>query len=104
MHARSWRGIGARSRARPIEEMGVAVAHQLKSPLSAVKALVQLGLRNPAESPSHGRLTAVEAEVARVLEILETQFAAGRSEPAAASAGAHPGDADAPEEELRRTG
>ena len=70
MHTRSWRN-GPPRRALLLEEMGVAVAHQLKNPLSAIKALVQLGLRNPAEGPSHGRLAEVEAEVARMLEILQ---------------------------------
>lgn len=79
MHARSWRE-GARERARLIEEIDVAMAHQLKNPLSAVKALVQLGLRNPAETPSHGRLAAVEAEVARMLEILRGHLAAAALE------------------------
>ncbi len=61
----------ALERARDLEEMGVKVAHELKSPLSAVKALVQLGLRNPAERASHERLAVVEREVGRMQEILQ---------------------------------
>lgn len=53
------------------EQMGVRVAHQLKNPLSALKALVQLGLRNPAEGASHARLALLEREVARMQEILQ---------------------------------
>lgn len=55
------------------------MAHQLKNPLSAVKALVQLGLRNPAESASHERLAVLEREVDRVQEILTSYLSAWRS-------------------------
>jgi signal transduction histidine kinase len=47
------------------------VAHELKNPLTGVKALVQLGLRNPAEASSHERLEVVEKEVTRMQEILQ---------------------------------
>ena len=61
----------ARSRARAVgDDMGVKVAHELKNPLTGVKALVQLGLRNPAESSSHARLAVVEKEITRMQEIL----------------------------------
>ena len=53
MPTRIWRGSGEREHTAMLEEMGAAVAHQLQNPLSAVKARVQLGLRNPAEGPSH---------------------------------------------------
>jgi two-component system, NtrC family, sensor histidine kinase HydH len=53
-----------------LETMGMKVAHELKNPLSAVKALVQLGLNNPAESASHERLAVLKVEVARMQEIL----------------------------------
>ncbi len=67
---------GSRMAARPDaadlgDRIGVKVAHELKNPLTAVKALVQLGLRNPAESPSHARLALVEKEIARMQEILK---------------------------------
>lgn len=60
----------ALGRARELEPAGVEVAHELKNPLSAVKALVQLGLRTPAESASHDRLRIIEREVTRMQEIL----------------------------------
>ncbi len=61
----------ALTRAESLERVGSKVAHELKNPLTAVKALVQLGLRNPAEAPSHERLQVVEKEVSRVQEILQ---------------------------------
>jgi nitrogen-specific signal transduction histidine kinase len=56
----------------------VKVAHELKNPLSAVKALVQLGLRNSAESASHERLAVLEREVTRMQEILMSYLAPPR--------------------------
>lgn len=79
MHTRSWPRSGALGRARQVEQMGVKLAHQLKNPLSAVKALVQLGLRNPAESPSHQRLAVIEGEITRMQEILLGYLASGGS-------------------------
>ena len=61
----------ALARARSLEQVGARVAHELKNPLSAVKALVQLGVRNPDEARSHERLQVVEKEVARMQEILQ---------------------------------
>lgn len=60
----------ALARAQSLEQIGSKVAHELKNPLTGVKALVQLGLRNPAESSSHARLEVVEREVTRMQEIL----------------------------------
>lgn len=56
-----------------VAEMSVKVAHELKNPLTGMKALVQLGLRNPTESSSHVRLAILEKELARMQEIL-TRF------------------------------
>jgi signal transduction histidine kinase len=61
----------ALARARSLEQVGARVAHELKNPLAAVKALVQLGVRNPDEARSHDRLEVVEKEVARMQEILQ---------------------------------
>jgi two-component system sensor histidine kinase HydH len=61
----------ALARARALEQVGSKVAHELKNPLTGVKALVQLGLRNPAEAASHERLEVVEREVSRMQEILQ---------------------------------
>ncbi len=61
----------ALTRARALEQIGTKVAHELKNPLTGVKALVQLGLRNPTEAPSRDRLELVEREVTRMQEILQ---------------------------------
>ena len=63
---------------RDLEQVGLKVAHELKNPLSALKALVQLGLRNPAEGPSHERLALLEREVMRMQEILQAHLSSGR--------------------------
>ncbi len=61
----------ALTRAQTLEQIGTKVAHELKNPLTGVKALVQLGLRSPGEAASHGRLEVVEREVTRMQEILQ---------------------------------
>jgi two-component system, NtrC family, sensor histidine kinase HydH len=61
----------ALTRAQTLEQIGAKVAHELKNPLTGVKALVQLGLRNPAEASSHERLEMVEREATRMQEILQ---------------------------------
>jgi two-component system, NtrC family, sensor histidine kinase HydH len=69
--AREEMASDALTRARTLEQIGSQVAHELKNPLTGVKALVQLGLRNPAEASSHERLEVVEREVTRMQEILQ---------------------------------
>lgn len=62
----------ALARAESLEQIGAKLAHELKNPLTGVKALVQLGARNPAEAPSRERLEVVEREVTRMQEILQS--------------------------------
>jgi two-component system sensor histidine kinase HydH len=57
---------------------GAEVLHALKNPLTGVRALVQLGLRNPREAASHRRLEAVERELDRMQDILRTHLAPER--------------------------
>jgi two-component system, NtrC family, sensor histidine kinase HydH len=66
--------------ARPldVEHMDVTVAHDLKNSLTAVKALVQLGSRNPAEAASHDRLVVVERELTRMQETLQSLLSGSR--------------------------
>jgi two-component system, NtrC family, sensor histidine kinase HydH len=59
------------ARARDAGRMDLGSAHEMKNALSAVKALVQLGSRNPAEAASHARLALVEREVIRMQELLQ---------------------------------
>ncbi len=68
----------ALTRAQALEQIGAKVAHELKNPLTGVKALVQLGLRNPAEAPSRERLEVVEREVTRMQEILQNYLSFSR--------------------------
>lgn len=63
---------------RVLEPAGLDVVHELKNPLAAVKALVQLGLRNPAERASHERLAVLEKEVARMQHIVQSYLSSGR--------------------------
>jgi two-component system, NtrC family, sensor histidine kinase HydH len=58
--------------------VGSTVAHELKNPLTAVKALVQLGARNPAEAASLERLETVEREVSRMQDILQDYLSFSR--------------------------
>ena len=60
----------ALARAQSLEQIGSKLGHELKNPLTGVKALVQLGLRNPAEAASRERLEVVDREVTRMQEIL----------------------------------
>jgi signal transduction histidine kinase len=71
IRARKELAADALARAQSLEEIGSKVAHELKNPLTGVKALVQLGLRSPAEASSHERLEVVEREVTRMQEILQ---------------------------------
>jgi signal transduction histidine kinase len=54
------------------------VVHELKNSLTAVKALVQLGSRNPAEAASRDRLVLVDRELTRMQETLQRYLALGR--------------------------
>ncbi|HZY05491.1 MAG TPA: HAMP domain-containing sensor histidine kinase [Anaeromyxobacteraceae bacterium] len=69
----------ALARAWDREQIGARLAHELKNLLTGVKALVQLGLRNPAEAASHPRLAMIEGEVTRMEEILQSFLSLARS-------------------------
>jgi len=61
----------ALQRAQNLEQIGAKLAHELKNPLTAVKALIQLGLRTGSEASSHERLEIVDREVARMQDLLQ---------------------------------
>ena len=71
VRAREEMASEALARAQNLEQIGSKLADELKNPLTGVKALVQLGLRNPAESSSHERLELLEAEVIRMQKIVD---------------------------------
>jgi len=58
------------ARARSLEQVGTKLAHELKNPLSAIKALVQLVVRDGREAASQERLQVAEKEIARMQQIL----------------------------------
>jgi signal transduction histidine kinase len=62
-----------------LEQLGLDVAHELKNPLAAVKALAQLGLRDPREAPAHARLGMIEHEVERMQELLQRRLSSART-------------------------
>jgi len=66
------------ARARSLEQVGTKLAHELKNPLAAIKALVQLVVRDTSETPSQERLQVVEREIARVQQILSEYLSFSR--------------------------
>jgi two-component system sensor histidine kinase HydH len=60
----------ALARARRLEEVGAQVAHELKNPLTAVKALAQVGATAPA-AEAREQFGVIEREVARMQEIIK---------------------------------
>ena len=64
---------------RRLQSVGAKVAHELKNPLSAVKGLVQLVARAPADSDrSRERLTVVQGEISRMETILHEYLSFAR--------------------------
>ncbi|HET9598917.1 MAG TPA: HAMP domain-containing sensor histidine kinase [Anaeromyxobacteraceae bacterium] len=59
----------ALARARRLEEVGAQVAHELKNPLTAVKALAQVGVA-AAAADARASFAAIERDVARMQEII----------------------------------
>jgi len=70
VRAREEMASEALCRARTLEQIGAKVAHELKNPLAAIKALVQLSARNAPATLSQERLQVVEKEVSRMQDIL----------------------------------
>ncbi len=64
---------------RRLQSVGAKVAHELKNPLSAVKGLVQLVARAPADSErARERLTVVQGEISRMETILHEYLSFAR--------------------------
>jgi signal transduction histidine kinase len=61
----------AMTRARDLELFSAKLSHELKNPLGAAKALVQLSARLTEDAEQRERLTVVESEVERIHAILK---------------------------------
>jgi len=71
--------VEAPTRSAAFDRSGAELAHELKNPLTAVKALVQLGLRSPAEEASHERLALLEREVTRMEALVRSYLASAKA-------------------------
>ena len=60
----------ALARARELEQLSAQLSHELKNPLGAIKALVQLSRRDACDEKSRERLQVAESEVERMSCIL----------------------------------
>lgn len=69
--------LDAPEQARDLGRGDLELVHELKNSLTAVKALVQLGSRNPAEAASHERLAIVSRELTRMYETLQRYLSSG---------------------------
>ena len=68
----------ALARARELEHMSAQLSHELKNPLGAIKALVQLARREACEDQSRERLEVAENEVERMNSILQEYLSFSR--------------------------
>lgn len=68
----------ALDRAQELEMLSSKLSHELKNPLGAVKALVQLSARTAVDSETREQLAVVVSEVARMQTILEEYLSFSR--------------------------
>lgn len=66
------------ARARTLESISTKIAHELKNPLTAVKALAQLLARGTSDEQSKLRLRVISAEVTRMGDILSDYLSFSR--------------------------
>jgi len=82
----------ALARARELEQLSAQLSHELKNPLGAIKALVQLSARDAPEERGRERLRVAEAEIERMDTILREYLSFsrpfGKLQPEPASLGA----------------
>ena len=71
LRARDERASEALARAEELERMSSHLSHELKNPLGAIKALVQLSVRAERDPDVRVRLEVVEGEVERMQSILQ---------------------------------
>ena len=68
----------ALARARELEHLSAQLSHELKNPLGAIKALVQLAKRDACDEESRERLEVAENEVERMNGILQEYLSFSR--------------------------
>ncbi len=68
----------ALARAREMEQLSAQLSHELKNPLGAIKALVQLSRRDACDEKSRERLQVAESEVERMSGILQEYLSFSR--------------------------
>jgi len=68
----------ALQRARELEQLSAQLSHELKNPLGAIKALVQLSRRDACDEKSRSRLQVAESEVERMSGILHEYLSFSR--------------------------
>jgi signal transduction histidine kinase len=68
----------ALARARELEQLSAQLSHELKNPLGAIKALVQLSKRDACDEASRERLEVAENEVERMNGILQEYLSFSR--------------------------
>lgn len=71
LRARDQAATEALARARDLELTGSKLSHELKNPLGAIKALVQLSERAATDPDERERLKVVESEVERIHNIVQ---------------------------------
>jgi signal transduction histidine kinase len=71
LHARDQVASEALARAAELERMSSHMSHELKNPLGAIKALVQLSVRTERDPETRVRLEVVAGEVDRIQSILQ---------------------------------
>jgi signal transduction histidine kinase len=76
--ARDQMGQAALARARELEQLSAQLSHELKNPLGAIKALVQLSKRDACDNESRERLRVAESEVDRMNTILQEYLSFSR--------------------------
>jgi signal transduction histidine kinase len=76
--AREEMAVAALARARELEQLSAQLSHELKNPLGAIKALVQLSARAACDDKSRERLVVAESEVGRMESILKEYLSFSR--------------------------
>lgn len=78
LRAREQVAAQALARTRELEHLGARLSHELKNPLAAIKALVQLSSRSAADPEARENLQTVEAEAERMRDILDEYLSFSR--------------------------